>query len=249
MVPDAAVVLAAVGLAVIHRRGVRASADGRSLPLHGWGLAAGLVVAVLAVAPVVEAAAERSFVWHMAQHQLLLLLAAPLIATAQPLRSTWAGITGRSWRVNRPGRMAGWTLPAGLLAVAVLLIWHVPAFYDLAMAAPAVHVVEHGTLLGSAVALWAAVVHAAQDRRRLGLAVVALAGTAIAGAALGVVLLTAPRPLYAAYASGGSIALEQQQVGGALMKVGGLLVHAGAAVAITLRWLHRLEDWSVPASR
>lgn len=249
MVPDAALLLAAIGATAVHRRGVPPVAGSR-LPMRGWGFALGLLVTVVAVAPGVEAAAERSFVWHMGQHQLLLLVAAPLIATSAPLRSLWSGATGRPWRDDGPriGGAAAWPLPAALLAVAVLLAWHVPALYDVAMAHPPVHLLEHATLLGSAVALWSAVVHAARDRSRLGLAVLALAGTAIAGAALGVVLLTAPQPLYAAYATGGPVALEQQQVGGALMKVGALLVHAGAAVGITLRWLHRLEDSPVPAS-
>lgn len=247
--PEIGIVLAAAGLVAVHRRGVRADrADG--LALRGWGFAAGLLVATLAVAPAVEVAAERSFVWHMAQHQLLLLVAAPLIATSAPLRSIWTGVRGRSWRGD--GALlgpAGWVLPAALVAVAVLVTWHVPAAYDVAMARPPIHLLEHATLLGSAVALWATVLHAARDPHRLGLAVVALAGTAIAGAALGVVLLTAPQPLYAAYADAGPVALEQQQVGGALMKVGALLVHAVAAVAVTLRWLHRLEGSSLPASR
>lgn len=248
MLPDAALVLAAVGLTVVHRRGVVARGGGR-LPMHGWGLAVGLAVVVAAVTPAVEAAADRSFAWHMAQHQLLLLVAAPLIATSAPLRSLWTGTTGRPWRgESRLGGPTGWVLPAALLAVVTLLAWHVPSFYDLAMAQSSIHVFEHATLLGSAVALWATVLQAAGGRRRLGVAVVALAGTAIIGAALGVILLTAPRPLYAAYAAGGAVALEQQQVGGALMKVGALLVHAGAAVAITLRWLHRLEASPVPAS-
>lgn len=249
MLPDAALVLAVIGVAAVHRRGIAAGAGDRP-PLRGWGFALGLLVTVAAVTPAVEAAAERSFVWHMGQHQLLLLVAAPLIATSAPLRSLWAGMTGRPWGSDgrRLGGAATWPLPAGLLAVTVLLAWHIPALYDVAMAQPALHLLEHVTLLASAVALWAAVVHAAPDGRGMGAAVVALAGTAIVGAALGVVLLTAPRPLYAAYVDGGSIALEQQRVGGALMKVGALLVHAGAAVAITLRWLHRLEDSPVPVS-
>jgi cytochrome c oxidase assembly factor CtaG len=247
MLPDIALVLAAFGLAVVHRRGVLAD-RGAHRPLDGWGFAAGLAVALVAVTPVVEAAAARSFVWHMAQHQVLLLIAAPLIAISAPLQSLWVGTTGRPWRSeSRFGGPAAWPIPAALVAVAVLSAWHVPMFYDLAMARQSLHVFEHATLLGSAAVLWATVAAAAEDRHRLGEAVVALAGTAIVGAGLGVVLLTAPRPLYAAYVAQGAIALEQQQVGGALMKVGALLVHAGAAVGITLRWLHRFADPSTPA--
>ncbi|MBS3940629.1 MAG: cytochrome c oxidase assembly protein [Actinobacteria bacterium] len=248
MLPDIALVLAASGLIVVHRRGVLADRGANRL-LDGWGFAVGLAVALIAVTPVVEAAAARSFVSHMAQHQVLLLVAAPLIAASLPLRSLWVGATGRPWRSEaRFGGPAAWAIPAALVAVAVVLAWHVPMFYDLAMARSSVHSFEHATLFGSAVGLWATVMHAAEDRRRLGSAVIALAGTAIVGAGLGVVLLTAPRPLYAAYVAGGAVALEQQQVGGALMKVGALLVHAGAAVGITLRWLHRFDDSPASAS-
>ncbi|MFA9443923.1 cytochrome c oxidase assembly protein [Egicoccus sp. AB-alg6-2] len=256
MLPDTALVLAAVGLGALHLRGARhereAAGGGRHRGRDGaWMFPAGLVLVLLALSPAVEAAADRSFAWHMAQHQVLVLLAAPLLAASAPLRRLWLGASGggRPLPVLRtdPGVPV---LLAGAGAMAVMLAWHVPAAYDAALGDQGVHVFEHATLLLSAVLLWAAVSRAAADDRRLGHAVVTLAGSAIVGAGLGVLLLTAPQPLYGWYAAGGSLALEQQRVGGALMKVGALLVYAGAAVGLTLRWLHRLEaSASTPVAR
>jgi hypothetical protein len=71
---------------------------------------------------------------------------------------------------------------------------------------------------------------------------------ALAGAGLGVVLLSAPVPLYGWYADLGPVALDHQRVGGALMKVSAVVVHAGAAVWIVTRRLHRLSAESEPAA-
>jgi cytochrome c oxidase assembly factor CtaG len=88
---------------------------------------------------------------------------------------------------------------------------------------------------------WGAIVLAAraQGARPLA-AAVGLAMNALAGAGLGVVLLSAPVPLYGWYADLGAVALDQQRVGGALMKVSAVVVYAGAAVWIVTRWLQRL---------
>jgi cytochrome c oxidase assembly factor CtaG len=72
-------------------------------------------------------------------------------------------------------------------------------------------------------------------------AVAALGVDALAGAGLGVVLLAAPVPLYDAYVPFGPAALDGQRLGGALMKVGTVAVHAGAAALIAASWLGRAE--------
>lgn len=236
---DPALLLAATGLAVLHGRG--ASRRDEVSAAATWRFTGALLVLLIALGPGLERAAETSFAWHMVQHQLLTLVVAPLIASAAPVTALRAGAD----RAGRAGRDASsWSDDAGIrvllaaaVSVATLLLWHLPPLYDAALTSPLLHRLEHGLLLGTALLAWGAVVVTARDDRAAA-AVLALAASAIVGAALGVVLLTAPTPLYA-YA--GPSALVDQQLGGALMKVGALLVHAGAAVWLGSRWLARLD--------
>lgn len=233
---DPALLLAATGLAVLHRRGADRHPEVSTAAT--WRFAVALLVLLVALGSALERAAEVSFAWHMAQHQLLTLVVAPLIASSAPLTALRAG-------AGRPDRTTtAWSGDAGVrvllaatVSVGTLLLWHLPPLYDAALTSPLLHRLEHGLLLGTALLAWGAVVVTARDDRAAA-AVLALAASAIVGAALGVVLLTAPAPLYG-YA--GASALVDQQLGGALMKVGALLVHAGAAVWIGTRWLARVD--------
>jgi putative membrane protein len=248
--PDPVVLLAVVAGASVYvrgwRRGAAAGPGARTLGELGRFLGA-LVVLLVALSPAVEEAASSSFAWHMIQHQLLILVVAPLLASSRPI--TTVARAGGSSRVGpRQGvrtwaaTNAGWlALTAAGLHLTTVLAWHLPPLYDAAMADPRLHHLEHLTLLGTAVLAWGAIVLAARDRGARALAAaVGLAMNALAGAGLGVVLLSAPAPLYGWYADLGAVALDHQRVGGALMKVSAVVVYAGAAVWIVTRWLQRL---------
>jgi putative membrane protein len=255
VLPDPALLLAAAGAVTLFVRGWRAR------PAHGpaarhagepWRFVTGIVVIVVALAPALDALAGRSFAWHMVQHQLLVLVAAPLIASSRPLLAArWAarrraGDGTRDVGSPQPGWLTwgiGWVaVTAAMLHLGTVLAWHLPPLYDAAMADLRLHHLEHLSLLGTALLAWGAILTAARDRGARALAAVTgLAANALAGAGLGVVLLSAPVPLYGWYAELGAVALEQQRVGGALMKVSAVMVYAGAAVWIVTRWLHRLS--------
>jgi putative membrane protein len=253
--PDPVLLLAVVAGAAVYLRGWRRGGPGGP---EGPGarttgevsrFVAALVVLLGALSPAMETASYGSFAWHMVQHQLLVLIAAPLLASSRPLST--ARRAGRSSGLARWPRAcrlasdnAGWlALAAASLHLAIVLAWHLPPLYDAAMADPRIHHLEHLSLLGTAVLAWGAIVLAARDRgARAPAAAVGLALNALAGAGLGVVLLSAPVPLYDWYADLGAVAVDQQRVGGALMKVSAVLVYAGAAVWIVTRWLQRLAD-------
>jgi putative membrane protein len=247
LVPAPAPLLAAVAAVAIHLRGWRRRPRRRIGDGGGevWRFSGGIVIALVALSSGLERAADGSFAWHMVQHQLLVLAAAPLVASARPV-ATFAWAAGRRPMVDREGwltRTAGWlAIGAGAVHLATVLAWHLPPLYDAAMADPQLHHLEHVTLFGTAVVAWGAILTAARDRGARALAaVVGLALNALAGAGLGVVLLAAPAPLYGWYEGFGAAALDQQRVGGALMKVSAVVVYAGAAVWIVTRWLHRMS--------
>ena len=176
--------------------------------------AAGLAVVALAVAPPFEAAAAKRLPDHMAQHLLLMLVAAPLLAAGLPA----AAVFGRWPRASRI-----LTQPVVVLTVFVggFWAWHLPQLYDAALSQPAVHMVEHGTFLLGSVLFWAVVLDPG-PQRRLGLG--ATCGfvfvAMVTNIWLAAALTFSTTPLYAPYlGAGAAAALSDQQLAGVIMWV------------------------------
>src|SRR5262245_19562673 len=89
---------------------------------------------------------------HMVQHLLMTLVVPPLllVGTAGWLLRPLLGLP-----LGRPiGRALTHPVVAFLLFNAVFVIWHVPALYDLALRNDAVHILEHGLFLATAMLTW-----------------------------------------------------------------------------------------------
>jgi cytochrome c oxidase assembly factor CtaG len=221
----------------------------------GWPLprvaafGAGLAVLAVALGPRLDAAADERLSAHMLQHLLVGLAAPPLLAAGAPVRlALRAG--GRATRraiadvlhapvIRRLGHpWVGCAVFAGVLGAV-----HVPAVYDLALRAPAVHAVEHAALFWSAMCLWAPLVAADPVPRRAGavggVAVLMAAMTAMS--AVSAVLAAAGRPLYAPYAdwaaAHGTDALADQRTAAGIMAVGGMAVVVPVVIALAWRAL------------
>ena len=207
------------------------------LACAGSGLAS---IAVALLSPL-DALADRSFAAHMAQHMLLMMVAAPALLLADPLpivlwalppevrrrlgrRLTRASVAGRAWRLATAMRLT-WAAYA-----VILWTWHVPAAYEAALASRAVHDVEHLTFFAGALLFWWPVVHPAprfrrraSHARRIGYVLLG----AVQSAALGLLLALTPVVLYRSYAAlhaDALAALQDQMRGGIVMwSVGGLI--------------------------
>lgn len=193
----------------------------------GW-----LSLALALVGPLDHWAAE-SFAAHMLQHELLMLMASPLLVLGRPLVAwTWAlplgarqavGVALRTpWWRSAWGLLSGPT-GAGALHALALWCWHVPAWFLLAARHPGWHALQHFSLLGTALLLWWAVFAGA--RRNPGAALGLLFLTMLHSGALGALLTLAPAPWY-----GGS--LEDQRLGGLLMWVPSAGVFLAAAMVL-----------------
>lgn len=212
---------------------------------------AGLTCLALAVAPPLAALAHDHLSAHMAQHVVLLAVAAPLLALgalgptlawATPTTTRRRLLAGWQQVARRPaGRWwAVWTTAALCLHVATMWVWHAPVLYQAAVEHPGVHVLEHATLVATAVVFWWTVV-AARRRSASGAGVMALFGGALAATALGAAMTLASRPWYPRYGEGAA-ALEDQQVAGVVMwGFGGAvaLVTATALFGSTLAAMER----------
>jgi putative membrane protein len=231
-------------LALLYAYGLlRAPARRRVWAAPAWF--GGLAVLAVATSPVLERAADRELSMHMVQHELLGLVAAPLLAAGAPVRLALAA-SGRATR-RRLARLlharavVALTHPAagaGLFA-GVLLAVHVPAVYDLTLRTGAVHAGVHAALLWSALLLWAGLLGADPLPRRAS-ATATIASLAVAMgamAALGATLAAEQHVVYTPYARPGADALADQRVAGGLMSVGGMAVVVPLLLALAWRAL------------
>jgi putative membrane protein len=213
---------------------------------------AGLAVVVVALASPLDPLAGQLFAAHMAQH-LLLAQAAPLLLVAAAPARTMSWVLARPTRhvVMRAGHRVGTVTglgrgapAAGLAVVAAhalaLAAWHLPAAYDLAVAHPVVHAVEHLSLFATGLAFWWLVV-GVRGRTGAGLALLYLFVVGLAMGGVAALLTLAPRPLYTSHLlttdAWGLTPLQDQQLAGAIMWVPGGLVYLGAAAVLVVRWL------------
>jgi putative membrane protein len=229
--------------------------------LGGW-----LWLVVALVSPV-DAVSTLFFSVHMAQHEILMLVAAPLLVLARPLAVfVWAlpprarraagDLTRRRW-VRGPWTFLTGGLTVFLLHGAALWLWHAPRLFQATLASDAVHALQHTSFLFTATLFWWALVHGRYGRLGYGAAVAYVFTTALHSSVLGALLTFAPRLWYPVYAERtaryGLDPLEQQQIAGLLMWVAFGVVFVVIGLALFAAWLgeaqRRSELAASPASR
>jgi len=213
-----------------------------------------LSLAIASIGPL-DARAHGSLTAHMAQHVILLMVAAPfLVAGACVPALLWA-LPGavrprgqRAWRaIVRSHAGLGWmvwTAGAVVFQTAAMWVWHLPAPFELALRQPLVHGLEHLSFVTTAMLFWWAV--AAGRRDRLGAAVIAVFIAALPGTGLGAALTFANHPWYPSYAGAGALA-DQQMAGVVMWSIGGFAYVVAAAVLFA-RWMSGLERSLPPGS-
>jgi putative membrane protein len=251
-----------------YARGVRAlwRRAGRGRGVRPWQAVAfgsGLAALFVALVSPLDALGSALFSAHMAQHLVLILVAAPLLVVgAPPVLFLWALPEATRRAVGRWYRRA-WALRAAwhalshpitvwaLHAVAVW-VWHLPSLYQAALSDEAVHVAEHASFLGTAILFWWVVLGQGHGRGLdRGLGVLYLFTTAMQGGILGALMTFSPVPWYPAYettvAAWGLTPIEDQQLAGLLMWVPSGLVYTVAALALFAAWLQHAERSAHPA--
>lgn len=205
----------------------------------------GLGAIAVAVGSPLDALAGQLLTAHMAQHQLLMMVAAPLIWLGAPVAPTLRGLPRGLRRVVARGlatpAMRGVTdvvtRPAvGWVAFAVAFwAWHTPGLYGLALRSHGWHHVEHACFLGTALLFWRPVILAWPARaswpRWTMIPYLLLAD--LQNTALAAILTFSDRVIYPAYAP----ALDDQALAGVVMWVTGSLVFVLAAVWIVVQTL------------
>ncbi|HEX6164284.1 MAG TPA: cytochrome c oxidase assembly protein [Vicinamibacterales bacterium] len=219
--------------------------------------AAGWLTLVIALLSPIATLSEWLFSVHMTQHELLMLVAAPLIAIGRPLVPMLFALPAR-WRsaagTGASGaalRLASSPLFVVALHLAVVSIWHIPALYDAAVLDDRVHLFQHVCFAGTAALFWWGLIRGRYGRLGYGSAVMYLFATALHSGALGALLTFSASPWYPLYVqrAGAGDPLVDQQLGGLIMWVPAGIVMMLFALAMFAAWLgeserRRQRGWS-----
>src|SRR5437016_8727941 len=217
--------------------------------------AAGWIALVVALLSPVASISEVLFSVHMTQHDILILVAAPLLVLGRPIVPLLWALSPRwrlrlgTWSRNRYWS-AAWTALTGPLVVwllhgAALWAWHLPALYQAALGSAAIHALEHTCFLVTACLFWWALIHGRYGRAGYGVAAVFVFATAVHSEALGALLTFAPRvwyPLYAMRSSAAGLdALEDQQLAGLIMWIPFGVIFLILGLGLFAAWLGDAE--------
>jgi putative membrane protein len=240
--------LYAVGTWRLHRRSQGGS---RARLKHLIAFIIGWLALAAALLPPIDTLGGELFAFHMIQHEIMMLIAAPLLVLGRPLPVfLWAFPSGTRAVLARAAqtrsiaevwRMLTHPLCAWGLHALALWAWHAPRVFEAALTNQGVHDFQHLSFLGTALLFWSALFHA-RARESQGAAILYLFTTTVHSGVLGALITFGAHPWYPAYLytapAWGFSALEDQQLGGLIMWVPASLVYVGVALSLLARWIN-----------
>ena len=235
----------------------RRAGIGRGIPV--WRcicfLGAIFALAVALVSPL-DALSSVLLLAHMAQHLVLVLIAAPLLVLSDvPLALLWAlprqqarplGQQLHRWRpVARLWQAVSSPIAAWVLFTTVLWAWHTRVLYEAALRDETIHGLEHVGFLATAALFWWVVLRHNRPRAvRYIIAVPYLFTTSVQSGVLGALMSFSAQPWYPYYtartASWGLTPLQDQQIAGLIMWLPGSAVFTALAIGYFAASLKRL---------
>jgi putative membrane protein len=257
--------LAAIAAAaVLYYLGGRASVTAPDAAKRGRGACfyLGLLTLALAIDSPIDAYATTLFWVHMVQHVLLMMVAPPLLLLGKPwprvvrpfplavrrpvARAVLAGEPLSS--VRTAARWIGSPWPSFALFNGMLLLWHLPALYDLTLRDGPVHDLEHALFFTTAILFWRHLLPSPRPQLTdVGRVAYGTAAVLVSWV-LAVVLGLAPHAVYSGYADlasrpGGLSALADQQIAAGVMWVPGSIPLTIALLYAVARWLEPIEPF------
>jgi putative membrane protein len=223
----------------------------------------GIAALVLALLSPLDALSDVLFSAHMGQHEILMLVAAPLLVMGKPwLTGAWA--LPVRWRGSVLARLqtgslrASWrtvTTPVTILVLHALAlwIWHVPGLFEDALRDERVHAVQHLSFFVTAVLFWWVLVQGRYGRAGYGAAALFVFLTAMHSGILGALITVARRPWYPLHGARSQAAgvdpLSDQQLAGVIMWIPAGVLLAVLALALSAAWLGEAQrrERRVPA--
>lgn len=221
-------------------------------PWQALAFNGGLTALFLAFISPLAALSSDLFIAHMAQHLLLILVAAPLLVLGNaPAALAWAlpkwvhRWLGYWWRQQsdlhligrlflRPGMIGG-------LHLVALWLWQAPYVYKVALHDPLVHGGQHGVFLVAAMLFWQLLFSTKRpDPLPVTMTLRLVATTALAGVLLGLLITFVPILGYPVYTPTalrwGLTAVADQQLAGLSLASTMGLVYFGITIAYWRTW-------------
>jgi putative membrane protein len=201
--------------------------------------------------PLHDLSDDYLFSAHMVQHLLLTLVMPPMLiygVSGWMLRPLLANrILGPiARRITRPA----WCFVIFNLSIAV---WHIPYFYNAAMANHNIHIVEHLIFMASAVLMWWPLMSPLPELPRLPYPGQLLYTflLSLPMSVVAVYITLADHILYPAYSAAPRIfplsPMDDQMIGGLIMWIPGTLIFTIILTVVFFKWSARGEDDSAGA--
>ena len=210
---------------------------------------------ILALCSPIDVLGEYLFSVHMIQHELLMVLAAPLLVISRPTSTLlwglpqgcrlWLGKIIQQKSVARCSKALLSAVGAWLLHAIGLWAWHIPVLFNASLRSDTIHTLQHFSFVLIALVFWYAMLRNYQHQ--LG-AVLYLFTTAIHASVLGALITLSPVVWYTPYKQTthefGLTPLEDQFLGGIVMWMPAGIAFIAAGIYLTAQYL-LLEDTRV----
>jgi cytochrome c oxidase assembly factor CtaG len=211
----------------------------------------GWLALVFALVSPLHQLGDALFSAHMLQHEILIMVAAPLIAAAHTSVTFLYLLPQGKRRVigqfisnveSYPAlALVTAPLPAWLLHAVALWGWHIPELYEATIRSDLVHAVQHLSFFFTGLIFWSALFGSGRSSMSYGAATLYTFGTAIHCSALGALLTFSKVLWYPIYANRTTVwhltALQDQQLGGLLMWVPSGVVFIVIGIVLFAEWI------------
>jgi putative membrane protein len=257
---DPLVVVGLILSACIYIRGVynlwRANKMGRGIKFwEAASFAGGWIFLFIALVSPLHPWGASLFSAHMTQHEILMLVSAPLFVLSRPLVATvWA--MPKNWRggtknfikaapVEKTWNFLTNAFVAFVIHAVALWIWHIPFLFQATLKSDFVHTLQHASFFLSALLFWWAIMASPRGLKSYGAGVLYLFTTSIHSGILGAFLTFTTKVWYPVYekttASWGLTPIEDQQLGGLIMWAPAGIVYIVAGLFMFAGWLRESE--------
>jgi cytochrome c oxidase assembly factor CtaG len=207
----------------------------------------GVVLLVIALLSPLEALSSALLSAHMVQHILLIAVAPPLLVLGKP-EVAWLWALPVPWRRGLARHVplrsllgilspCARPIPAALIHMATLWVWHSPTLFDAALVSDRLHWLEHVLFFSTALLFWRAVIKAHSGREAAAAALIACLITLLHSGLLSALLSFAREALYQTPHTlhWGLTALEDQQLAGAIMSLPMCAIYLATGLVMALR--------------
>ena len=176
---------------------------------EAWAYAGGWLALFVALVSPLHPLGRVLFSAHMTQHEVLMLVAAPLLVLGRPLIPflwalplTWARAAGawaRASRFQKTWRALTNPFSAWAIHAVALWVWHAPVLFQATIDNEWVHTAQHLSFLLSALLFWWAIIHGRRGWMGYGAGVLYMFTTSVHSGALGALITFSPNILYPIY--------------------------------------------------